>query len=321
MKRHFVIPVNPLDTFVRFDPEVKPLRVEGEDSRPRAEATQSELAGLREACGASQLDRDRMGTDLVAALASLDEFKAAATAAKAECETLRNQCRQLSARLATAKFELDRVAIDRDRCLAELGTLHKERDDLVSQAAALKDLLRRELSRSIRLAAYASERHRLSRELSWPRGPLAIRVVLPIARLLRRLRGIRLGPVLPEEMETIDTLARLSVGRNTPGECPPGTVSASTMNTPEEAIKYANSAEFIRFLENQLLREALEKRAAAAESALAQLPEQRIRSLQDEHFKALQEPFLAEIKSLNDKLEKISRMLETSVATLALDKE
>ncbi len=321
LKRHFVIPVNPVDTFVRFDPEVKTLRVERDESRSRAEALQSELAGLREECGAVRLDRDRVATDLLAALAGLDELRAAATAAKAECETLRSQSRQLSARLATAKFELDRVAIDRDRCVAELGILRNERDDLASQAAALKDLLGLELGRSIRLAAYAGERHRLSRELSWPRGPLAIRVVLPIAKLLRWLRGIRLGPVLPEETETIDTLARLSGGRNTPGECPPGPVSSSTMGTLEEAIKYANSAEFVRSLENRLLRETLAKRAATSEPALVQSPEQRTLSVRDEHFNALQERFVAEIKSLNDRLEKISRLLETSVTTLALNKE
>ncbi len=321
LKRHFVIPVNPVDTFVRFDPEVKTLRVDRDESRSRAEALQSELAGLREECDAVRVDKDRLATDTVAALAGLNELRAAATAAKAECETLRSQCRHLSARLATAKFELDRVAIDRDRCVAELGTLRKERDDLASQAAALKDLFGLELGRGIRLAAYAGERHRLSRELSWPRGPLAIRVVLPIAKLLRWLRGIRLGPVLPEEMETIDTLARLSGGRNTPGECPPGPVSSRTIDTPEEVIEYANSAEFVRILENRLLREALEKRSATSESASVPSPEQGTLFLQDERLNALQERFTAEIKSLHDSLAKVSQLLETSVTALALDRE
>jgi SAM-dependent methyltransferase len=57
---------------------------------------------------------------------------------------------------------------------------------------------------SVRLVPPAMQLHRLIFELRWPDGPRALRMVLPLARMFRRLKGTRPPDVSPAPLVTVE---------------------------------------------------------------------------------------------------------------------
>ncbi len=281
--RHFSAPVNAVDYFVRYDASAEVLRMERDRSL-------DEIAGL----------------------------KTALARTAADCDGLKGLRDQLSGRLAATLTELDRLLVesdrvrqDRDRSCANLEELRRDHVEL--QAA-----FDREVGCSGRLAAFAAERHRLSRELRWPGGPLAIRVVLPISQLLRWLRRVRMPSVLPEEVEALEVLTRVPVG---------GCGHKSHMQIAgRESISTLG-------LDRPVLRRLVSERRVELHDQIARLEEQlaeaiRVSSaghslleVQGASIEALRGQLQAEMVSVRAELQRIYRLMETSVTALALERD
>jgi FkbM family methyltransferase len=165
--RHFELPVNVLDGFARPDP-------------PAVAACREELRAAQER--------------ILAVSTELDRTNAENTKLQEQNAILREQ---------------NAVYADLMRTHADtLSELRQQHNDRVANLQAERDSLNFQLHRAgqleVMLSGDAARLHRLVRELRWPGGPGSVRAVLPLARMLRRLRGTR-----PPAMVPVDVAAAL----------------------------------------------------------------------------------------------------------------
>ncbi len=202
--RHFDMPVNVLDGFQRYDPRLAAAEAQVASAQARGDALAAELAAARAEHGDERAQHEQLHAadrvkaaglqqalseahdQLAAVRRRLDALPAeqnAAITAVAEAHAfqaaeLRRQVADLEAQCTAARFDRERAVGTLE---ARLEAVARERDSLAP------------------LRSEAARLRRLLRELQWPDGPAALRAVLPLARLLRRLRGTPIPPVPPEE--------------------------------------------------------------------------------------------------------------------------
>ncbi len=240
---------------------------------------------------------------------------------------------ELRRQLAEAQDRLARVggeALEKDRALARLSeqngiyaSLVETLSDLRRQqeaklaaaedeSARLQDMLgslSTQLDQARRMAGDAVRLHRLTRELRWPGGPGAVRLVLPLARLIRRLAGTPVPDMLPGEA----ALAPLTVLAD---EVMPAVPRPRGWRRRLAMMAYAPIRPLARplawrsrsFLTSGI-REDLARLEATLQTVLAR--------------DGLAGPGSAGVDAvmLRDELNQFGRMLETTLLTLALERE
>ena len=173
--RHFELPVNVLDGYQRYDPQLPALRAQLE----AAEAKSASLA------------------------AELVVIEAAQQQQAEQSDALQRELESTLDRLETARQRLEAVPAEQNAAIAAVVEAHAyQLADLRRQLAELdadRTRLRAERDAMSGLRAEAAQLWRLTCELRWPGGPGALRAVLPLARLLRRLAGTKVPPP-PEQL-------------------------------------------------------------------------------------------------------------------------
>jgi hypothetical protein len=118
-----------------------------------------------------------------------------------QAETITELRQQAEERIA--RFDADRDALVAQFEQAEASLRRQHDESLAALSAGLTARLEEAMRRQAALAGDASRLDRLVHELRWPDGPGAVRAVLPLARLLRRLRGTQVpAPVGTEPRRT-----------------------------------------------------------------------------------------------------------------------
>jgi FkbM family methyltransferase len=257
--RHFELPVNVLDGWVRYDAAAAKAREELQAAHERIHALSTEFNRIS-AENTKYFEQEAMFLELM----------------RVHTETAKEHYAQLGqARNEVAAHEADRAMLEARQQL------------LLSEAARL---------------------HRLIRELRWPDGPGAIRVVLPLARLIRRLRGTPPPGVLPEEASIASLSASISPAA--------GPVTTMSPAPPRRSLSrrivlffYAPFRVFIRpvaWRSRVFLTGELRADLARLEHAVQQL-------IASEANRAALQLQAAE-------LEQFAKMLETTLLTLALER-
>ena len=124
--------------------------------------------------------------------AGQDFLRLSREAASAEAQNLREQFAAVKAELCVRDDLLQELHRREDALLAERNWLYEVRDahaarlhelePVVQQLAALTE-------ERNNLTYYADALNRLVRDLRWEDGPRSVRIVLPLARLMRRVSG------------------------------------------------------------------------------------------------------------------------------------
>jgi FkbM family methyltransferase len=218
--RCFVLPVNVLDGFTRPEPPAaatlrEELRLVHDELRLARErlATMSDELGRLEAEKTSLRDQNalyattinshdrilgelrhqfdhRMETAQAASRNREAELQAAFDERLSAVET--DAAARLATVQATSAGELAAMREAWDRQVAFLqGDSEARIREVHAKCADLEQRLDWMSQQEVVLAASAMRLHRLIFELKWPDGPRALRTVLPLARIIRRLKGTR----------------------------------------------------------------------------------------------------------------------------------
>ena len=317
--RHFDMPVNVLDGFQRYDPNVAALQA-------RAAAAEADLHEMRAELARSSAQRDQereqnealrqdlqaARDELATARHSLEGVPAAQTAAiGAVVEANTYQLADLRGRLADMRVQYDAIGAEHDERLAILRREHDE------QTASL----RRERDGLLGVRDQAAQLRRLMRELKWPGGPGALRLVLPLARFLRGVAGTKVPPIPPEEYALLATAPTgspvdIADAPPTPAEPPRRSIgkrAARLVYRPLRPIGRPAALRLRAFLTMQLHTEFLQL-------------EQKLRLLRDDLARvpvsypaapvSAADPKIAE---LHDEIRRFGKMLEDTLLTIALD--
>ena len=216
---HFATPVNILDGFQLYNPDLIACRDQVEAERVRVAAVTAELVKLsgdnmryfeQEAVLRRQLNEaaEQHAAARQNADAAFQEQKALLNSILASQQMVQQSHQDivtnLHARHTAALHERDHFAAAlaqseaRERAFVAQSTAHEYalREQATARERALLDQVEQ---RQALLRQEAARLHRLVRELRWPEGPGALRTVLPLARALRRLRGTPVPGILPEE--------------------------------------------------------------------------------------------------------------------------
>jgi FkbM family methyltransferase len=320
--RHFALPVNVLDGFVRPEPAAAAAcREELQGAHERIAALAAELA-------AAQGEHTRV-IEQNRVLAGQNELYVGLM--QAHAQTVDELRRQYDARVAASSEDRDRLAAEATETAASLKKRHQEHvDNIVAEFHRTETALRRqhedqmaglagrlgEAARSnAMLAEDAFRLHHLVHDLRWPGGPGAIRAVLPLARLLRRLRGTRAAAEPPR------------------GAAPPPAPAAPVMRRSLARrlalLAYRPVRPLVRpiawrcrtFLTGEILGE-LARQNYALQSMLAQSG-----SVSASAIQGMLPPFHAasgpptDTSALQAEIRQFGAMLETTLLTLALERE
>ena len=151
--RHFQLPLNLFDDFVRHDPEVA-----------------SHLADARSASATAQAEIVTMGEQLSQTVGERDHAIALNGQQLVELLQLAEECSQQSINAQCLREDYERQL---ERAESETAALNQTIATMRSGGAVMGNKL-----------------EQIALELKWADGPRAIKVVLPAARLLRRLNRI-----------------------------------------------------------------------------------------------------------------------------------
>ena len=209
--RHFEMPVNILDGFQRFDPQLAELRTQAETSATRIRALETDLdrqnaqqdqdnaqrAALADENGVLRRELRETRDGLEASIHHVETLAAAQKAAVAAVvEANGHHLADLRSQLADAGAQLADVRHHRAGESEQLAGLHRQLAELQSRCESVtweRDTLRG-------MQGQAAQLRRLIRELQWPDGPTALRAVLPLARMLRLVARTKAPPIPPEEL-------------------------------------------------------------------------------------------------------------------------
>jgi hypothetical protein len=145
---------------------------------------------------------------------------------RADYEALWQRTEKLRAEHVALRHEAEKLRVDRDSQQhdakqlranwdaqwQETVNLRADHDALWHEAARLRTELEGTVADRDSLRPQAEKLDRLVRELRWPGGPRALRITLPVARLIRRLHGT---PVPDEALGKIGIAGR-SAGPSDP---------------------------------------------------------------------------------------------------------
>ena len=181
--RCFELPVNVLDGFKRFDPQLEAAHAQAAQAQAQAAAAEARVHQL-----AAELARTSAGQG---------QYIEQNTALQRELESTRERLETTRERLETlAATQNEAVAAVVEANTYQVAGLSRQLAELEADCASI----RRERDALLGVREEALRLRRLMRELRWPDGPGALRIVLPFARLLRRFAGTRVPPVPPEEL-------------------------------------------------------------------------------------------------------------------------
>jgi FkbM family methyltransferase len=187
---HFEVPLNLFDDFVRYDAAATPKlgaleRQVGELgsalSKVRTElvAAQAALTQARVDVSEQEEKRLRLADDLIRSQQDVAAFREDLAASREDLAACREDLAASREDLAAFREVLAASRAAHNAEEAERRRLEDELDRLQSQKAAVTEDQQR----------LAAELDRLRYHLRWENGPDAVRTLLPVARLLRRLRG------------------------------------------------------------------------------------------------------------------------------------
>jgi FkbM family methyltransferase len=301
---HFELPVNVLDGFVQYTPELAECRDQLVALQQRPQQVETPLEPLS-AENARYQEQHATDQALLRAQAASAE---ALTAALSELRrlhdervsALQEQCDALTERMQTERNEL------LERMDAERNAFARQ----IDQAAAVKS------QREALLTDQAARLHRLARELQWPDGPRALRMVLPLARIARRLKRTPVPAMLSEE----EALAGISVSDLTDRD-------ALTLRSPVPHRPVSKRLALLLYAPFRPIVRPMAWRARAFLTAeihneLALLDE-RLQSIGAHQDVAGMPPgvSVSDLMALHAELRQFGKMLETTLLTLALERD
>jgi hypothetical protein len=224
------------------------------------------------------------------------------------------RCRE---ELQAAQERIHALSTDVVRVSAENAEYSEQQGVFLSlmrtHAETMNEMRQRVASAEGAVAAQRSQVHRLVQELRWPDGPGAIRAVLPLARIVRRLSGRRAAAVSQASGASAAPAAPLGLVAGGPMDPPP---------TPQRR----SPARRIAMLAYAPLRPLLRPLAWRGRTFMTGELRDEIKRL-DHRIQQLSAIASANVRepgnvgSIDAELQQFGKMLETTLLTLALEQE
>jgi hypothetical protein len=304
--RHFEIPVNVLDGFHHYNAALVTAQEQARDA-------QHELA--------------RMSAENV-------RYFEQEAVLKQQLHTAQSQLQAVQQRLDTVFGEQNTVYAALERGYVErLDHVRRDAEDKATRLADLRALLDQAAQRETLMLREAGRLHRLVRELRFPDGPSALRVVLPFARMLRRLMGTSVPAMLPEEA-TLAALTSPAAGLAGGAPFPPAAAIAAPA-PPRRSLKrrvMRVATAPVRRLSRPIAWRTRTFMIATLEGRMAQIDHQlrlimqhidlagaRDVGILQRDIQAIGKVPGADTGNLEAELKQFGRMLESTLLTLALD--
>lgn len=203
----FEVPVNVLDGYRLYDPEIINLQNALAEARETAVTAQGKLAEVQQELMRTADDKGALEATLANVQSDLAATRAAAALAESELLSAQQAAADTQATLAEAQAELLQAAEEKAALQASLADSQRDLRAAQAQAEAVEYDLRKaeQEERSARLAAADLDkwRQRLFNKLKAKDAPRELRLVLPMARLARLF--LHQGERLSAEFKQPDT--------------------------------------------------------------------------------------------------------------------